>query len=90
MFVYLEDFDSKLNSAFGISRRIIKYHTFGPPPFPEKKKPGSMHYIYIVSVCQNIASTKVQMSIMAPLQNVIAWTVTRNKLVDEKRGFYIN
>lgn len=30
------------------------------------------------------------MSIMAPLQNVIAWTVTRNKLVDEKRGFYIN
>lgn len=49
-----------------------------------------MHYIYIVSVCQNIASTKVQVSIMAPLQNVIAWTVTRNKLVDEKRGFYIN
>lgn len=30
------------------------------------------------------------MSIMAPLQNVIAWAVTRNKLVDEKRGFYIN
>lgn len=30
------------------------------------------------------------MSIMAPLLNVIAWTVTRNKLVDGKRGFYIN
>lgn len=28
------------------------------------------------------------MSIMAPLQNLIAWTVTRNKLVDEKRGFF--
>lgn len=26
---------------------------------------------------------------MAPLQNLIAWTVTRNKLVDEKRGFFL-
>lgn len=46
-FVYLEDFDSKLNSAFGISRRIIKYHTFGPPPFPEKKT--RIHALYIYS-----------------------------------------
>lgn len=27
---------------------------------------------------------------MGPIQNFIAWTVTRNKQVDEKRGFYIN
>lgn len=46
-FVYLEDFESKLNSAFGISRRIIKYHTFGPPPFPEKKT--RIHALYIYS-----------------------------------------